>query len=149
MRTRVLICPVDSSFQLQRGICRTNCIDCLDRTNAAQFSIGKKAFGHQLHALGVIGTPDLGFDSDAVDMLTEVSDRASHSLHPCPLTLTTRCIMIMEILLHFSILVQLCRCSWDAPTMNAADITLRQSSVNRMVRDAGDSIQFVRSQLTW
>lgn len=59
-------------MQLQTGICRTNCIDCLDRTNAAQFSIGKKAFGHQLHALGVISSPDLGFDSDAIDMLIEM-----------------------------------------------------------------------------
>ena len=59
-------------MQLQTGICRTNCIDCLDRTNAAQFSIGKKAFGHQLHALGVIPTPDLGFDSEVIDMLIEM-----------------------------------------------------------------------------
>ena len=58
--------------RLQQGICRTNCIDCLDRTNAAQFSIGKKALGHQLHALGVIETPDLDFDSDAIDMLIEM-----------------------------------------------------------------------------
>ncbi len=69
------------SVRLQRGICRTNCIDCLDRTNAAQFSIGKKAFGHQLHALGVIETPDLGFDSDAVDMLTEVCCACEVRLH--------------------------------------------------------------------
>ena len=58
--------------RLQRGICRTNCIDCLDRTNAAQFSIGKKALGHQLHALGVISTPDLGFESEIIDMLIEM-----------------------------------------------------------------------------
>jgi hypothetical protein len=61
-----------SSMKLQQGICRTNCIDCLDRTNAAQFSIGKKVLGHQLHALGVIDTPDLGFDSDVIDMLIEM-----------------------------------------------------------------------------
>lgn len=59
-------------LRLQQGICRTNCIDCLDRTNAAQFSIGKKALGHQLHALGVIDTPDLDFDSDVIDMLIEM-----------------------------------------------------------------------------
>lgn len=60
------------SMKLQQGICRTNCIDCLDRTNAAQFSIGKKVLGHQLHALGVIDSPDLGFDSDVIDMLIEM-----------------------------------------------------------------------------
>ena len=57
---------------LQNGICRTNCVDCLDRTNAAQFVFGKRAFGHQLYALGVIESPNLAFDSDAVNMLTEM-----------------------------------------------------------------------------
>jgi hypothetical protein len=32
----------------QVGITRTNCIDSLDRTNAAQFCIGKCALGHQV-----------------------------------------------------------------------------------------------------
>ena len=57
---------------LQNGICRTNCVDCLDRTNAAQFVFGKRAFGHQLYALGVVDSPSLPFDSDAVNMLTEM-----------------------------------------------------------------------------
>ncbi|KAG6812682.1 hypothetical protein H0H92_001311 [Tricholoma furcatifolium] len=57
---------------LQNGICRTNCVDCLDRTNAAQFVFGKRALGHQLYALGVVDTPNLAFDSDAVNMLTEM-----------------------------------------------------------------------------
>lgn len=56
----------------QNGIVRTNCIDCIDRTNAAQFLIGKCALAHQLHALGVIMEPHLPFDCDAVDMLTEM-----------------------------------------------------------------------------
>jgi len=33
---------------LQNGVVRTNCIDCLDRTNAAQFIIAKCALGHQV-----------------------------------------------------------------------------------------------------
>ncbi|KAG6878055.1 hypothetical protein C0993_000378 [Termitomyces sp. T159_Od127] len=57
---------------LQNGICRTNCVDCLDRTNAAQFVFGKRALGHQLYALGIVSTPNLAFDSDAVNMLTEM-----------------------------------------------------------------------------
>jgi len=57
---------------LQNGICRTNCVDCLDRTNAAQFVLGKRAFGHQLYALGIVNSPNLPFDSDAVNMLTEM-----------------------------------------------------------------------------
>ncbi|KAI9106321.1 SacI homology domain-containing protein [Phlyctochytrium arcticum] len=53
----------------QNGIVRTNCIDCLDRTNAAQFVIGKSAFGHQLYALGVLEHPTVPFDSDAINLL--------------------------------------------------------------------------------
>ncbi|KAH7882226.1 SacI homology domain-containing protein [Phlebopus sp. FC_14] len=59
-------------IMLQNGICRINCVDCLDRTNAAQFVFGKRAFGHQLYALGVVANPNLAFDSDAVNMLTEM-----------------------------------------------------------------------------
>jgi len=61
-----------SKMLLQNGICRTNCVDCLDRTNAAQFVFGKRALGHQLYALGVVDNPNLAFDSDAVNMLTEM-----------------------------------------------------------------------------
>lgn len=57
---------------LQLGILRVNCVDCLDRTNAAQFAIAKRAFGHQLYALGLLATPHLPFSCDAVDVLTEV-----------------------------------------------------------------------------
>ncbi|KAF8885657.1 polyphosphoinositide phosphatase [Infundibulicybe gibba] len=61
-----------NNISLQNGICRTNCVDCLDRTNAAQFVLGKRALGHQLYALGVVENPNLAFDSDAVNMLTEM-----------------------------------------------------------------------------
>ncbi|XP_017878780.1 polyphosphoinositide phosphatase isoform X2 [Ceratina calcarata] len=57
---------------LQTGIIRTNCVDCLDRTNTAQFAIGKSALAFQLCALGVLGTPKLEFDSDCVRMLEEL-----------------------------------------------------------------------------
>lgn len=57
---------------LQHGILRVNCVDCLDRTNAAQFAIAKRAFGHQLYALGFLATPYLEFSCDAVDVLTEM-----------------------------------------------------------------------------
>jgi len=61
-----------NSISLQNGVCRTNCVDCLDRTNAAQFVFGKRALGHQLYALGIVDNPNLAFDSDAVNMLTEM-----------------------------------------------------------------------------
>ncbi|CAE6469140.1 unnamed protein product [Rhizoctonia solani] len=64
--------PYRDTMLVQNGVCRTNCVDCLDRTNAAQFVFGKRALGHQLYALGVVETPHLEFDSDAVNMLTEM-----------------------------------------------------------------------------
>lgn len=57
---------------VQTGIIRTNCVDCLDRTNTAQFAVGKCALGFQLCALGVLETPKLEFDSDCVRMLEEL-----------------------------------------------------------------------------
>ncbi|WOO77582.1 Polyphosphoinositide phosphatase [Vanrija pseudolonga] len=57
---------------LQCGVLRVNCVDCLDRTNAAQFAIAKRAFGHQLYALGLLSTPNLPFACDAVEVLTEM-----------------------------------------------------------------------------
>ncbi|KIY73266.1 hypothetical protein CYLTODRAFT_342711 [Cylindrobasidium torrendii FP15055 ss-10] len=61
-----------TTISLQNGVCRTNCVDCLDRTNAAQFVFGKRALGHQLYVLGIVDSPNLAFDSDAVNMLTEM-----------------------------------------------------------------------------
>lgn len=62
----------DESRNLQQGVARTNCIDCLDRTNAAQFIIGKNALGRQLQVLGVIKDPEVPFDSDAMNMFTNM-----------------------------------------------------------------------------
>ena len=62
----------DDGMSLQHGICRTNCVDCLDRTNACQFIIAKRALGLQLHALGIIDKPELTYDTDAVNLLMEM-----------------------------------------------------------------------------
>ena len=43
----------------QSGVVRTNCIDCLDRTNVAQFVVGLKALGMQLQMLGITGHDDV------------------------------------------------------------------------------------------
>lgn len=58
--------------KLQNGVARTNCIDCLDRTNAAQFIIGKRALGYQLHALGLINGASIEYDTDAVNLFTHM-----------------------------------------------------------------------------
>ncbi|KAL3511577.1 hypothetical protein ACH5RR_024294 [Cinchona calisaya] len=41
-------------LMFQNGVLRTNCIDCLDRTNVAQYAYGLVALCRQLHALGFI-----------------------------------------------------------------------------------------------
>ncbi len=63
---------LDEKMSLQHGICRTNCVDCLDRTNACQFIIAKRALGLQLFALGIIDKPQLAYDTDAVNLLMEM-----------------------------------------------------------------------------
>uniref|UniRef100_A0A2S2PUL1 Polyphosphoinositide phosphatase n=2 Tax=Schizaphis graminum TaxID=13262 RepID=A0A2S2PUL1_SCHGA len=57
---------------LQNGIIRVNCVDCLDRTNTAQFVIGKCALAYQLYYLGLLHKPQLEYDTDCVRLL-EVS----------------------------------------------------------------------------
>lgn len=66
----MILGEAETSFQT--GIVRVNCVDCLDRTNTAQFAIGKCALAHQLHQLGFIQPPKLEFDSDCVTMLEKL-----------------------------------------------------------------------------
>ncbi len=58
--------------KIQNGVARTNCIDCLDRTNAAQFVIGKRALGYQLNALGIIEETSIDYDTDAANLFTHM-----------------------------------------------------------------------------
>lgn len=60
------------SPKVQNGVARTNCIDCLDRTNAAQFVISKRALGRQLQALGVILESTVEYDTDIVNIFTHM-----------------------------------------------------------------------------
>ena len=57
---------------IQRGVLRTNCVDCLDRTNLAMFCMGKCALGHQLHRMGIIQRPEIDPDWDVLHVLTEM-----------------------------------------------------------------------------
>uniref|UniRef100_A0A3B5LDE0 FIG4 phosphoinositide 5-phosphatase n=1 Tax=Xiphophorus couchianus TaxID=32473 RepID=A0A3B5LDE0_9TELE len=63
---------VTSTGRLQTGVLRTNCVDCLDRTNTAQFMVGKCALAYQLYALGMIDKPKLQFDTDCVRLFEEL-----------------------------------------------------------------------------
>nr|XP_009391717.1 PREDICTED: phosphoinositide phosphatase SAC3 isoform X4 [Musa acuminata subsp. malaccensis] len=57
------------SLRYQTGVLRTNCIDCLDRTNVAQYAYGLAALGHQLHALNLSSLPSIHLDASLADDL--------------------------------------------------------------------------------
>ncbi|XVE70768.1 hypothetical protein DITRI_Ditri10aG0097600 [Diplodiscus trichospermus] len=64
----------------QRGVLRTNCIDCLDRTNVAQYAYGLAALGHQLHALGIKDTPKIDLNDPLADELMGFYERMGDTL---------------------------------------------------------------------
>ncbi|KAL5755482.1 hypothetical protein ACOSQ2_020228 [Xanthoceras sorbifolium] len=51
--------PCIKTSLLQKGVLRTNCIDCLDRTNVAQYCYGLVALGRQLYTLGIVESPNI------------------------------------------------------------------------------------------
>jgi len=59
----------------QRGVMRVNCIDSLDRTNVAQFCVGKCALGYQLHGLGMALAPRLERDARVIPVLLDMYER--------------------------------------------------------------------------
>eukprot|EP00850_Spirogloea_muscicola_P023326 SM000347S13000 [mRNA] locus=s347:78024:83650:- [translate_table: standard] len=52
--------------RLQCGVLRSNCIDCLDRTNVAQYAFGLAALGRQLKVMGFV-------DDDKIDQRSGVA----------------------------------------------------------------------------
>ncbi|KAK6011824.1 hypothetical protein OSTOST_23078, partial [Ostertagia ostertagi] len=64
----------DGHFLIQHGISRTNCVDCLDRTNVAQFGIGRVALACQLYAMGVLDYPSLSLQSDLCRAFEDLFD---------------------------------------------------------------------------
>ncbi|WVZ73391.1 hypothetical protein U9M48_021702 [Paspalum notatum var. saurae] len=66
--------------KFQKGVLRTNCIDCLDRTNVAQYAYGLAALGHQLHAIGSIDSPELGLEAPLAHHLMHLYERMGDTL---------------------------------------------------------------------
>ncbi|KAF3646807.1 Phosphoinositide phosphatase SAC2 [Capsicum annuum] len=64
----------------QRGVLRTNCIDCLDRTNVAQYAYGLAALGHQLRALGVTNSTKIDLDDPLAEELMGFYERMGDTL---------------------------------------------------------------------
>lgn len=55
--------------QIQQGVVRSNCLDCIDRTNLGQFFHGLQALGAQLEALGLLASSADLTDSPAISAL--------------------------------------------------------------------------------
>lgn len=69
----------EETGRTQSGVVRTNCIDSLDRTNAAQFVLAKCALGYQLHAMGMRDIPEVDFDEEIVVLLMAMyQDMGNH-----------------------------------------------------------------------
>eukprot|EP00397_Hematodinium_sp_SG-2012_P003059 GEMP01003067.1.p1 GENE.GEMP01003067.1~~GEMP01003067.1.p1 ORF type:complete len:1086 (+),score=196.16 GEMP01003067.1:209-3466(+) len=70
--------------RLQKGSLRTNCVDCLDRTNVLQFFVGLEVLEHQLSALSVLPPKTdkalLDFSQEIVSVLEEMYDFMGDSL---------------------------------------------------------------------
>ena len=64
----------------QHGVLRCNCIDSLDRTNAAQFSAGRCALACQLFEMGIIDVPELDGASSVIRTLLRQYERMGDSL---------------------------------------------------------------------
>ena len=64
----------------QTGVLRTNCIDCLDRTNVAQYAYGLEALGRQLQAVGLMDAPRLDPDSEVAACLMDMYQNMGDSL---------------------------------------------------------------------
>jgi hypothetical protein len=64
----------------QRGVLRSHCIDCLDRTNVAQFAWGLAALGAQLEALGLADDEEISLDGSFAGELLEMYRAMGDSL---------------------------------------------------------------------
>lgn len=66
-------------YMTQNGVLRTNCIDCLDRTNGGQFAMGSKFLAVSFRALGLSNDVSLQYLSNIfealIDMYSVLGDR--------------------------------------------------------------------------
>ncbi|KAL2551350.1 SAC domain-containing protein [Forsythia ovata] len=72
--------PAVKSPMFQKGVLTTNCIDCLDRTNVAQYTYGLAALGHQMRALGVSTSTKIDLDDPLADELKGLYERMGDTL---------------------------------------------------------------------
>ncbi|XP_022146583.1 phosphoinositide phosphatase SAC2-like [Momordica charantia] len=58
--------------RFQKGVLRTNCFDCLDRTNIAQYAYGLAALGQQLQTFGYLESSDIDLDDPIARHLMDI-----------------------------------------------------------------------------
>ncbi|PKA61449.1 Phosphoinositide phosphatase SAC4 [Apostasia shenzhenica] len=73
-------CSPSWQLVLQKGVLRTNCIDCLDRTNVAQYAYGIAALGQQLHILGFLDDPIIDLGSPLADDVMDLYEKMGDTL---------------------------------------------------------------------
>ncbi|KAH7445227.1 hypothetical protein KP509_02G113200 [Ceratopteris richardii] len=64
----------------QSGVLRTNCIDCLDRTNVAQYAYGLAVLGQQLFSLDLTGIAKVEPDSSIAEALMDMYQNMGDAL---------------------------------------------------------------------
>ncbi|KAF8012823.1 hypothetical protein BT93_I0858 [Corymbia citriodora subsp. variegata] len=64
----------------QKGVLRTNCIDCLDRTNVAQYAYGLVALGRQLHSIGYMESENIELDDPLAEELMGIYETMGDTL---------------------------------------------------------------------
>ena len=66
-------------YIMQKGVARTNCVDCLDRTNVGQFALGVRFLSVSLQVMGLsdhlISSPSNSLVVTLMDMYSEMGDR--------------------------------------------------------------------------
>lgn len=73
----------DVHLRLQKGLLRTNCIDCLDRTNVAQCIYGLQVLGVQLQELDLSDESEVDFGSSmAMEIMSMCATLFIHAWHP-------------------------------------------------------------------
>lgn len=74
----------DVHLRLQKGLLRTNCIDCLDRTNVAQCIYGLQVLGVQLQELDLSDESEVDFGSSmAMEIMSMCATCHRAPYHPC------------------------------------------------------------------
>ena len=71
----------ESELYLQKGVIRSNCIDCLDRTNSFQLIVARELVKKQLRALGILaGHVMLKEDADLLQIVNMLYENVGDAL---------------------------------------------------------------------